>query len=184
MIVSTSGTLTLYPRYLSQFTGDAGGLDHFGDRLYDPSTGRFLQPDPETTPTDPQGWSPYTYASDDPINSTDITGHCPTGLCWAAHAVRWLNHCGWGNIFHHGVVGACTRWGRRFEQNAKPWSFRKTMAVLTGFGTGMSCRELGISIGARLRAAPELAAPCVLLGAFTCAYEGYHWARSLLHSHG
>jgi RHS repeat-associated protein len=41
-------------------------LYHFGERYYDPTTGRWTQPDPEG-----EG---YVFAGDDPINATDPTG--------------------------------------------------------------------------------------------------------------
>ncbi|QMU76884.1 RHS repeat-associated core domain-containing protein [Streptacidiphilus sp. PB12-B1b] len=45
------------------------GLYTMGDRTYDPTVGRFTQPDPKG-----QGPDPYAYAGDNPVNNTDPTG--------------------------------------------------------------------------------------------------------------
>jgi RHS repeat-associated protein len=53
----------------------AAGLYDYGARWYDPSLGRFLQPDPVLAdPYDPQGLSPYSYVRNDPVNRVDPTG--------------------------------------------------------------------------------------------------------------
>ncbi|MFC8829669.1 RHS repeat-associated core domain-containing protein [Streptomyces sp. NPDC057137] len=48
---------------------DPTGLYKMGARYYDPSMGRFTQPDPSGQDT-----NPYLYANGDPINNTDPTG--------------------------------------------------------------------------------------------------------------
>jgi hypothetical protein len=45
-----------------------------GARLYDRENGRFLSPDPIIDPSQPDSLGGYTYAGDDPVNSTDWTG--------------------------------------------------------------------------------------------------------------
>jgi RHS repeat-associated protein len=51
-------------------TTPSGGLILMGQRLYNPTTGRFLQPDPV-----PGGSAnTYDYTSQDPLNNTDLTG--------------------------------------------------------------------------------------------------------------
>ncbi len=47
----------------------ANGLYHFGERYYDPTTGRWTQPDPAS-----EG---YIFAGNDPINENDPDGTCP-----------------------------------------------------------------------------------------------------------
>ncbi|SEL79388.1 RHS repeat-associated core domain-containing protein, partial [Blastococcus sp. DSM 46786] len=61
--------------------GYAGGIDdpnstlvHFGQRWYDPATGRFTQPDSLETLADPTRANRYEYAASNPINYVDPTG--------------------------------------------------------------------------------------------------------------
>ncbi|XVV37859.1 RHS repeat-associated core domain-containing protein [Streptomyces sp. CA-100214] len=55
-------------RYAGAYA-DPTGLYKMGHRYYDPTLGRFTQPDPSG-----QEKNPYLYASGDPINNTDPTG--------------------------------------------------------------------------------------------------------------
>ncbi|MFF7046571.1 RHS repeat-associated core domain-containing protein [Streptomyces massasporeus] len=55
-------------RYAGAYV-DPTGLYKMGHRYYDPSLGRFTQPDPSGQETDP-----YLYAAGDPINNSDPTG--------------------------------------------------------------------------------------------------------------
>ncbi|HST54281.1 MAG TPA: RHS repeat-associated core domain-containing protein [Solirubrobacteraceae bacterium] len=55
---------------------EPGGLDHFGQRYYDPSTGTWTQPDPVSQSADLVQANPYTYAGDDPVNQDDTAGTC------------------------------------------------------------------------------------------------------------
>jgi uncharacterized protein RhaS with RHS repeats len=50
--------------------------DRTVNRYYDPSTDQFLSVDPDVSRTD----QPYTYTSDDPLNSEDPTGTDPAEL--------------------------------------------------------------------------------------------------------
>ncbi|MFJ8473186.1 polymorphic toxin-type HINT domain-containing protein [Kitasatospora sp. NPDC094011] len=54
------------------------GFTLLGAREYDPSTGRFINPDPITDPGDPQQWNAYAYANNSPINKSDANGLRPT----------------------------------------------------------------------------------------------------------
>jgi hypothetical protein len=48
---------------------------HFNARMYDPSQGRFLQPDPVIqSPDNAQSWNPYSYCLNNPLTYTDPTG--------------------------------------------------------------------------------------------------------------
>ena len=59
-----------YPyRYTGQEQDDETGFYNYRHRLYDPSTLRFLTPDPAH-----QSFSPYVYVGDDPLLRTDATG--------------------------------------------------------------------------------------------------------------
>jgi RHS repeat-associated protein len=53
----------------------SNGLYHFGERYYDPTTGRWTQPDPASNVPE------FAFAGDNPINEAD-----PTGLCAVAIA--------------------------------------------------------------------------------------------------
>ncbi|MFJ5229719.1 RHS repeat domain-containing protein [Kitasatospora sp. NPDC088391] len=103
----------------SSWAGDKGfvgglqdsstGLTTLGSRLYQPSTGRFVSPDPITRPTSPQQWNAYAYSENDPVNQSD-----PSGLAPCADGLK--DHCGGGptcSIFQPGCgatssSGACS----------------------------------------------------------------------------
>lgn len=74
---ATAGGATEAPRF--GFTGQryvAGtGIYHYGARFYDPTLGRFLQPDSIVpSPTNPQSLNRYSYVLNDPISRIDPTG--------------------------------------------------------------------------------------------------------------
>ncbi|MER7708416.1 RHS repeat-associated core domain-containing protein [Kitasatospora sp. NPDC097605] len=50
------------------------GLTNLGARQYDPTTGRFISPDPILDPGNPQQWNGYAYSENDPINRSDPSG--------------------------------------------------------------------------------------------------------------
>ncbi|MFE9468170.1 polymorphic toxin-type HINT domain-containing protein [Streptomyces virginiae] len=52
----------------------ATGFTLLGAREYDPTTGRFISPDPIIEPGDPQQWNAYAYSNNDPINKADPSG--------------------------------------------------------------------------------------------------------------
>ncbi|WP_159394110.1 polymorphic toxin-type HINT domain-containing protein [Streptomyces sp. NRRL S-495] len=54
---------------------DTTGFTNLGARQYDPSTGRFISPDPILDPTNPQQWNGYAYSENDPINLSDPSGY-------------------------------------------------------------------------------------------------------------
>ncbi|MFI5648112.1 ricin-type beta-trefoil lectin domain protein [Kitasatospora sp. NPDC051705] len=53
---------------------DVTGLTNLGARQYQPSTGRFVSPDPVLVPDDPQQWNSYGYSHSDPVNRSDPSG--------------------------------------------------------------------------------------------------------------
>ncbi|MEU9335001.1 ricin-type beta-trefoil lectin domain protein [Streptomyces sp. NPDC048290] len=56
-------------------TEDTGaGLVHLGARLYDPTTGRFLSPDPVLDLADPVQMNGYVYCENNPVTFSDPTG--------------------------------------------------------------------------------------------------------------
>src|SRR5205823_6023560 len=50
------------------------GLTHLGARDYDPTTGRFTQPDPLMDEGNPQQWNGYAYAGNAPTTNSDAQG--------------------------------------------------------------------------------------------------------------
>jgi RHS repeat-associated protein len=93
-------TNTVTPRYgwlgthQRDTTNTAAGLTLMGVRLYNPTTGRFLQTDPV-----PGGsCNDYDYTCADPINNTDLDGRCwigrnPDGSCRGHNQAHWVaNH--------------------------------------------------------------------------------------------
>ncbi|MEV7025140.1 ricin-type beta-trefoil lectin domain protein, partial [Kitasatospora sp. NPDC093558] len=53
---------------------DTTGLTNLGAREYQPSTGRFLNPDLLLNTDDPQQWNGYGYGNNDPVNRSDPSG--------------------------------------------------------------------------------------------------------------
>ncbi|MCP4128207.1 MAG: RHS repeat-associated core domain-containing protein, partial [Gammaproteobacteria bacterium] len=69
-------------RYTGQRQEPDIGLYDYRARWYDPSLGRFLQPDtivPE--PGDPQNFNRYSYVGNNPIRYSDPTGSCIPEEC-------------------------------------------------------------------------------------------------------
>ncbi|MFE9563364.1 polymorphic toxin-type HINT domain-containing protein [Streptomyces sp. NPDC006487] len=50
------------------------GLTLLGAREYDPTTGRFISPDPIINAGDPQQWNAYAYSNNSPVNASDPSG--------------------------------------------------------------------------------------------------------------
>ncbi|MEV6581907.1 polymorphic toxin-type HINT domain-containing protein [Streptomyces sp. NPDC051582] len=50
------------------------GFTLLGAREYDPTTGRFLSPDPLIDAGDPQQWNAYAYSNNSPVNASDPSG--------------------------------------------------------------------------------------------------------------
>ncbi len=59
----------------AQWNSFSLGLMDYNARFYDPSLGRFTQPD-TLTPGGPQGLNRYSYTLNNPINFNDPSGHC------------------------------------------------------------------------------------------------------------
>ncbi|MFI6445171.1 ricin-type beta-trefoil lectin domain protein [Kitasatospora sp. NPDC050543] len=65
------------------------GLTNLGARQYQPSTGRFLSPDPLLVPDDPQQWNSYGYSHSDPVNRSDPSGlYDPDLRAWQLEQAR------------------------------------------------------------------------------------------------
>ena len=65
--------------FLGKPADPSTGLDIIGARNYDPTTGRFISPDPVLDTSRPQTLDGYTYASSNPVTNSD-----PSGLMLAA----------------------------------------------------------------------------------------------------
>ena len=85
----TSGTLATAYQYTGQRKDSSTNLYWHGTRWYDPSLGRFIQPDqiiPETF--NPLAYDRYQYVYSNPIRYTDSSGHCIDGITtWACIAI-------------------------------------------------------------------------------------------------
>lgn len=54
---------------------EAAAFIHMNGRVYEPSLGRMLSPDPVTqAPEDGRNYNRYTYASNNPLSFVDLTG--------------------------------------------------------------------------------------------------------------
>ncbi len=72
---TSSGTLANDVRFTGERTDQESGLLFLRARSYDPSTGRFLQPDAwGFDPRDPQDLERYTYVHNDPADAVDPSG--------------------------------------------------------------------------------------------------------------
>jgi len=78
-----SGTTPTAYRYTGQRWEAGLGLYFYRARWYDPTLGRFVQPDTVVPdPANPQGLNRYAYARNSPLRYTDPTGH----FWWAVGA--------------------------------------------------------------------------------------------------
>jgi RHS repeat-associated protein len=62
-------------------TKDPTGLTRLGAREYDTETGRFTSVDPVFNSSDPNSWTNYGYADENPVNNADAQGT----LCYPVH---------------------------------------------------------------------------------------------------
>ncbi|MGW1517779.1 polymorphic toxin-type HINT domain-containing protein [Streptomyces sp. NPDC002287] len=66
----------------------ATGFTLLGAREYDPTTGRFISPDPLIDAGDPQQWNAYAYSNNNPVNAADPSGKmftCEASACGESH---------------------------------------------------------------------------------------------------
>lgn len=94
-----SGTVATAYRYTGQWEADSlGGIYHYRARWYDPTTGRFLQPDP-LVPSyqNPQSLNRYSYVLGNPLKYNDPSGNLPAWLHFSLGAgYGILNDMTWG----------------------------------------------------------------------------------------
>jgi RHS repeat-associated protein len=67
--------------FLGKANDPATGLDQLGARSYDPGVGQFISPDPLVVTDTGASVNPYTYASDNPVTSSDPSGLEPISWC-------------------------------------------------------------------------------------------------------
>jgi RHS repeat-associated protein len=81
------------------------GLVNMNGRIYDPTVGRFLSPDPNVQfASDLQSYNRYSYAADNPLRYTDPTGYYQRQLSGGERF--WQNYGGFVNMFGTGAVFA------------------------------------------------------------------------------
>src|SRR5207245_1284737 len=69
-VTSSTGTLTNPFRFAGQYLDTESGLYYLRARYYDPATAQFISRDPLVM----AAREPYAYSTDNPLNSTDISG--------------------------------------------------------------------------------------------------------------
>jgi RHS repeat-associated protein len=74
--ITTTGpsSITVPHRFAGEYHDAETGLYKIGQRYYDPTHGRWTQPDPLNQVTDPRQANRYAYVGGDPINLNDPTG--------------------------------------------------------------------------------------------------------------
>ena len=83
----TSGAAPTSYKYTGQREAEAG-LYFYNARYYDPSLGRFSQPDTIVPqPANPQDWDRYAYTRNNPVRFNDPSGHSPDWWDYARGAL-------------------------------------------------------------------------------------------------
>jgi len=112
-----------------KFTGkerdSESGLDNFGARYNSSSMGRFMSPDWSTNPTPvpyaslpyPQSLNLYSYVQNNPLKSTDPTGHNPCTVDGETHGTVWC----WAH--RHGWVETKKETAAREKREAETREF-------------------------------------------------------------
>ncbi len=70
----TSAAMANSLRFAGGYFASTISLYHFGARWYDPTVGRWTQPDSIVTLNDPMNGNLYAYVKDNPVNETDPSG--------------------------------------------------------------------------------------------------------------
>ena len=128
------------------------GLDviHMNGRIYDPTLGRFLQPDPVIqAPDNPQNWNAYTYVFNNPHRYTDPTGMMGieerkwlSGIIAVVAAIfqqYYISIGAWGTAFGVAVIGGF----------ASSYVATGTLrgGILGAFGAALTVGITGMSLG-------------------------------------
>ncbi len=154
------GTTPTTYHFTGQRLESSLGLYYYGARWYDPTAGRFVQPDsivPEVT-QGVQAWDRYAYANNSPINYNDPSGHCLI-LCTAiiGGAIGAI-------VGAVGYTAYTIATGREFN----------TGTMLLAAGGGAAAGALigtGVGLAAGMSAAAATSATITGAGAVTAATE-------------
>jgi RHS repeat-associated protein len=124
--VTRSGVTDQRYEWLGDFgrrTSSEAGAISMGARVYLPTVGRFLQPDPLPG----ESANSYDYAAQDPVNDSDLSGACPSGS--VGHHLDFQSTLRTGLITHNlkFYYGAITNWcWRNVSGAAAITSFQST----------------------------------------------------------
>lgn len=124
----------IYYRYTGQEWDEETGLYNYHARFYDPSIGRFYQPDPKS-----QYFSPYQYAGNSPISTIDPDGE------FAFVLIAISVGCGLLGAYLGGAA-ANNRW------NPKDWDMEDRSTYFGIFGGALSGTLLPVGFGASVSA--------------------------------
>jgi RHS repeat-associated protein len=120
------------------------GLYKFGTRYYNPTVGRWTQPDPKGgNITDINSLARYAYADDDPINLTDpsgratwweVWGNCMSlgveaPLLWIGNILMGISGLG-AVLITLGVITTAPVW----LAPALAWTFLAGLSIIVGVG--------------------------------------------------
>jgi RHS repeat-associated protein len=106
-LTGSTGSATSPFMYAGQYYDSATGLYYMQARYYDPATGQFMSLDPAVATTN----SPFAYAGDDPVNSSDPSGLLTLQGDCAQQQGHWIPGTGYGGgscigkVQPHSLVG-------------------------------------------------------------------------------
>jgi len=115
------------------------GLYFFGTRFYDPTIGRFIQPDSSAgVLSDPLSLNAYAYAGNNPVTFSDPTGHG-----WLSDAWNWLQG-NWETVAVVGGIsaGVAVAWLGIFDCPATIAAGGSYIAGILGIGGAAAADEL------------------------------------------
>ncbi|WP_282611156.1 RHS repeat-associated core domain-containing protein [Pelagibius sp. Alg239-R121] len=136
------------------FTGhehlDGVGLIHMNGRVYEPTLGRFLSPDPYVQiPETPKGFNRYTYVFNNPLSFTDPSGFFANDAGFNGEGDIGQSCCGFGDSANDGHDGGGSDGGLAEAGTGKqtnPSSTSKSSRGHTGYDAStdhLGLHELG-----------------------------------------
>ena len=166
-------TGNLAPPYggVLHFTGQPhdleSNLEYFGARYYGSNIGRFISPDPENAGAsdgDPQSWNAFTYATNDPVNVTDLDGLSPNAC------EKDPDHCVVVTASTIDIPLIATRLAGALEKTVsyldQAWNWYRTSQVNTG------CVAASTAAGAAYGASRGVVAGPIVQGALALPTGG------------